>query len=107
MAPSATLPGPEPEYVVVHAGKGTIKRQILTGANQKPTFNEIPKVDFSKASSSSLEDRKAIAQQVGSAFRDSGFLYAMNHGISEELQSELYRVIREFFDLPLEEKMKV
>ena len=45
--------------------------------------------------------------EVGAAFRDSGFLYAVNHGISEELQGDLYRVIKEFFDLPLEEKMKV
>ncbi|PVH74559.1 Clavaminate synthase-like protein [Cadophora sp. DSE1049] len=64
MAPSATLPEPEPEYVVVFAGKGTIKREILTGSRAKPTFSTIP-------------------------------------------QSELYRVIREFFALPLEEKMGV
>ncbi|KAG0652084.1 Nicotinate catabolism cluster hxnY [Hyphodiscus hymeniophilus] len=107
MAPSALLPEPEPEYVVVHAGKGTIKRQILTGDKKKPTFETIPQVDFSKMSSSSLSERKAVAEEVNAAFRHSGFLYAVNHGISEELQSELSRVIKEFFDLPLEEKMKV
>ena len=109
MAPSAILPEPEPEteYVVVHAGKGTIKRQILTGAQKKPTFETIPQVDFSKMDSSSLSERKSVASEVGAAFRDSGFLYVVNHGISEKLQEELYRVIREFFHLPLEEKMKV
>jgi hypothetical protein len=107
MAPSATLPGSEPEYVVVHAGKGTIKRQILTGAQKKPTFETIPQVDFSGMNSPSLEERKLVAKQVGLAFRDSGFLYAINHGISEQLQAELYRLIVEFFNFPLEEKMKV
>lgn len=107
MAPSALLPDPGPEYIVVHAGKGTIKRQILTGAQKKPTFETIPQVDFSNMNSSSMDERKAVAKEVGAAFRDSGFLYAVNHSISEELQSNLYRVIKEFFDLPLEEKMKV
>jgi hypothetical protein len=107
MAPSALLPDPEPEYVVVHAGKGTIKRQILTGDQKKPTFEIIPQVDFSKVDSPLLEDRKSVAREVGAAFKDSGFLYASNHGISEDLQDNLKRVIKEFFDLPLEEKMKV
>jgi len=107
MAPSALLPEPEPEYVVVHAGKGTIKRQILTGDKQKPTFNTIPQIDFSNMHSSSIEERRALAKEIGSAFKDSGFLYAANHGISEELQENLYRVVREFFALPLDEKMKV
>lgn len=107
MAPSALLPEPEPEYVVVHAGKGTIKRQILTGSQQKPTFNTIPQIDFSKMSSSSLEERKTLAREVGSAFKDSGFLYAANHGISEELQADLYRIVQDFFNLPLDEKMQV
>jgi isopenicillin N synthase-like dioxygenase len=107
MAPSATSPEQPPEYIIVHAGKGTIKRQILTGAQKKPTFESIPQVDFSLMDSPSLQDRQSVAQQVGAAFRDSGFLYAANHGISQELQAELTQVIKEFFDLPLEEKMKV
>jgi non-haem dioxygenase in morphine synthesis N-terminal len=107
MAPSALLPDPEPEYIIVHAGKGTIKRQILTGDKKKPTFESITQVDFSNMDSPSFDQRKAVAKEVGAAFRNSGFLYAKNHGIPEDLQEELYRVIREFFDLPLEEKMKV
>lgn len=107
MAPSALLPDPEPEYVIVHAGKGTIKREILKGDKKKPTFETITQVDFSKMNSSSFEDRKAIAKEIGAVFRDSGFLYAANHGISEVLQEQVYGVIKEFFGLPLEEKMKI
>ena len=107
MAPSALLPEPEPQFVTVHAGKGTIKRQILTGSQKKPTFETIPQVDFSNMGSSSIDERRAVAKRVGAAFRNSGFLYAVNHGISEQLQNDLYKVVKEFFDLPLEEKMKV
>lgn len=107
MAPAALLSDPEPEFVVVHAGKGTIKRRILTGDQKKPTFETIPQVDFSKVNSPSLIERKAIAKEVGAAFRESGFLYAVNHGISEELQAEVYRLMKVFFASPLKEKMKV
>lgn len=107
MAPSALLPDPEPEYVIVHAGKGTIKREVLKGDKKKPTFESIPQVDFSKVDSPSHEERKAIANQIGAAFRDSGFLYAANHGIDEGLQEQLYDVMKDFFSLPVEEKMKV
>ena len=97
---------PEPEYVVVHAGK-IIKRQILKGDKQKPTFTTIPQIDFSRMDSPELGERKLLAKQIGAAFKESGFLYAANHGISEELQANLHGVIQEFFALPLEEKMKV
>lgn len=107
MAPSTLLPEPEPEYIIVHAGKGIIKRQILKGIQKKPSFGAIPQVDFSNMDSTSLEERKAIAAEVGAAFREFGFLYAVNHGISEELQADLLKVVKEFFDLPLEEKMNV
>lgn len=107
MAPSAITPQDEPEYVVFHAGKGVVKREVLKGNNAKPTFESIPIVDFTKVNSSSLEDRKSVAQEVGKAFREVGFCYALNHGISEELQAELLRVMKQFFELPLEEKMKV
>jgi len=107
MAPSALLPETEPEYVVVHAGKGTIRRQILTGDQKKPTFDTIPQIDFSNMNSSCIEKRRALAKEVGNAFKDSGFMYAANHGISEVLQDDLYRVIQQFFALPLEEKIKV
>lgn len=107
MAPSATMPIEQPEYVTFHAGKGVVKREVLKGNKAKPTFESIPIVDFSKMNSTSLEDRNSVADKVGKAFKEVGFLYAMNHGISEELQTELLRVMKQFFDLPLEEKMKV
>src|SRR3954453_7641936 len=107
MAPSALHPDSTTEYITVHAGKGTIKRKILKGAQKKQTFETIPLVDFSKMNSPSAEERKAVADEVGAAFRNSGFLYAVNHGTSEGLQKELLEVTEEFFNLPLEEKMKV
>lgn len=95
------------EYVTFHAAKGKISRPILTGAAMKPTFESIPQVDFEKAFSTSVEKRKQVANEVGKAFKEVGFLYAVNHGISEDLQDRTTAVIKEFFSLPKEEKTKV
>jgi hypothetical protein len=38
MTPAALLPDPRPGYVLFHAGKGTINRQMLTGDENKTTL---------------------------------------------------------------------
>jgi isopenicillin N synthase-like dioxygenase len=97
----------EPQYVTFFAGGNKGKRPILGGINMKPTFDTIPIVNFSNISSDSLERRKELALEVRRAFIEVGFLYASNHGISETLQAEVLRVMKEFFALPTEEKMKI
>ncbi|XP_022016874.1 2-oxoglutarate-Fe(II) type oxidoreductase hxnY isoform X1 [Helianthus annuus] len=41
------------------------------------------------------------------ACMDSGFFYVTNHGISEEFMNQVFTQSKNFFDLPLEEKMKL
>lgn len=106
MATTAIAPGTEQRYVTYHAAKGKAQRPILTGPDMKKTFNSIPQIDF-KGMQSSVEQRRQLATKVGAAFRETGFLYACNHGISEELQSQVLEVMREFFALPTQEKMKI
>lgn len=107
MAPGALVPDPEPEYVTFHAAKGKLSRPVLKGDAKKQTFESIPQVDFTQMWSESLGDRKNVASEVGKAFREVGFMYAFNHGISEELQARTSKVVKEFFALPVEEKMKI
>lgn len=38
---------------------------------------------------------------------DSGFFYAINHGIGQDLMEEVFVQSRWFFGLPLSEKMKL
>lgn len=109
MAPSATATATatEQEYVTFHASKGRGKRLVLRGDQMKDTFESIPVVDFTKSFSSSIEDRKSVAKQVGDAFRNVGFLYAKGHGIPEDLQARTKEAMKAFFALPTEEKMKL
>jgi len=95
------------DSVVFRGFKGTTTRAVLSGNDLKPTFDVIPQVDCAKIFSPSLDDRKSVARVVGKVLREVGCLYAVNHGISEELQANVYRVMKEFFALPLEEKMVV
>lgn len=106
MAPGALVEEPRQE-VVFHAGKGKQSRAVLSGADLKPTFDRIPTVDFTKATSPNEADRLAVAREVGKAFTEVGFMYAVNHGIDEELQRRAKAVIKEFFGQPHEEKMKI
>lgn len=103
---SSTVPQIQ-EYVTFHAAKGKMSRPILTGPAMKSTFESIPHVNFDKAFSESVDERRKVADKVGKAFKEVGFLYAINHGISEDLQHRTTAVIKEFFALPIEEKMKV
>ena len=107
MAPGALLPETEQEYVTFHGFKGKVSRPVLKGDAKVKTFESTPKVDMTKMWSLSLEDRRSVAKEVGSAFREAGFMYAVNHGISEDLQKRTAQAMKEFFKLPLEEKMKI
>ncbi len=96
----------EQRYVTFHAANGEAQRPILEGDQLKPTFESIPQIDFTNMYGD-LEERRKLAEQVGLAFKESGFLYACNHGISEKVQASVLQVMREFFALPTEEKMKI
>nr|XP_043619181.1 2-oxoglutarate-dependent dioxygenase citB-like isoform X4 [Erigeron canadensis]XP_043619182.1 2-oxoglutarate-dependent dioxygenase citB-like isoform X4 [Erigeron canadensis] len=41
------------------------------------------------------------------ACMDSGFFYVTNHGISQEFMEQVFNQSKKFFDLPLDEKMKL
>ncbi len=48
-----------------------------------------------------------VAQQIGAACRDTGFFYAVGHGIDPALASRLESASRQFFALDLAEKSRI
>ncbi|KAJ4713851.1 2-oxoglutarate (2OG) and Fe(II)-dependent oxygenase superfamily protein [Melia azedarach] len=52
-------------------------------------------------------DTKQSAALLKEACMDSGFFYVINHGISEELMEEVFGQSKKFFELPMDEKMKL
>lgn len=66
----------------------------------------IPVVDFAEWSNdASAQSRQKIASSLVQACREVGFVYIVNHGISDELLSEAFAMSKRLFDLSLEEKM--
>lgn len=56
---------------------------------------------------SSQEARDAVAEQVGRACRDIGFLVITNHGVADTTIKGAFQAAREYFDQSAEEKHKV
>lgn len=66
-----------------------------------------PVIDFSDFLSGDPERQKKCAEAIGHACRTLGFFQIINHPIPLSLQREMFKLSREFFALPLEEKMKL
>jgi len=78
------------------------------------TSGIIPVVDFSTCSIKgnvseqdfSCERYEDVARRMVEAFEGIGFVYLLNHGISDDLLQEAFYRSREFFHLPVEVKTK-
>lgn len=67
----------------------------------------VPVIDIAPFLAGSAEGKRAVAEQVGRACSEIGFLTIVGHGVPRELIQQTYDVSRRFFDLPREEKIKV
>ncbi|KAI8016188.1 putative 2-oxoglutarate-dependent dioxygenase [Camellia lanceoleosa] len=65
----------------------------------------IPVIDLSNIFSSDDSLRDETLSLISSACREWGFFQVVNHGVSHELMSRTREVWREFFHLPVEEKI--
>lgn len=69
------------------------------------TFTEIPVINIAGLFSESIEERLKVAEEMGKAARDVGFLYVAGHGIPAGKISALRDAAKRFFAQSEEEKM--
>jgi len=69
-------------------------------------MNNIPSLDLADFIYGSPEKKAKFVQDLGKAYSEIGFVAVKNHGLSDELVENLYRVVKEFFALPDEVKAK-
>ncbi|KAF2099336.1 Clavaminate synthase-like protein [Rhizodiscina lignyota] len=97
----------EGDYVYFHYdGRFGERRKVLTGEEMKSTFTEIPIIDVGGMFSEKLEDRMKVAKQVAQACEDVGFFYMKNHGVEQKLIDDQWKIMKEYFAMPLEKKME-
>ena len=66
-----------------------------------------PTIDLSNAFDGTESERLEVAMQIDSACRATGFFVAVGHGVEETLLENVIDASREFFHLPISEKVKV
>jgi len=84
------------------------KRGFATVAAGDVQSFRIPLIDFSKfRSATSQAEKKQTADEIVSAFKESGFIYIGNHGIPTATVKNVFTKSAEFFRLPVEVKDKL
>jgi isopenicillin N synthase-like dioxygenase len=71
------------------------------------TWLTVPVIDIAPSWTGAPAEKHRVARAIGEACRDIGFLIIAGHGVPPALITDLDEVSREFFDLPLAEKMRV
>ena len=66
----------------------------------------IPSLDLNQFVNGTAEEKAAFVESLGKAYEDTGFAAIKNHRLSETLEAQLYEASKQFFDLPLEVKLK-
>ena len=64
----------------------------------------LPLVDVGALAASDPAEWAGVAQEIDLALRQWGFLYIVNHGVSEAQMAEAFGLARALFALPLERK---
>jgi isopenicillin N synthase-like dioxygenase len=67
----------------------------------------VPVIDIAPYLAGAPEGKRRVAAELDRACREVGFYVIVGHGVDPGLVQEIETVSRQFFDLPLSEKMKV
>jgi isopenicillin N synthase-like dioxygenase len=67
----------------------------------------VPLIDIAPALNGTDAGKRAVAAQVGRACEEIGFLTVTGHGVPTDLVDAMYSNAKQFFDLPVAEKLRV
>lgn len=72
-----------------------------------PSNKAPPVIDFSDFLSGEQQRVQHCVEEIRTACTTQGFFQIINHPIPLSLQKEMFKKSKEFFALPMEEKMKL
>eukprot|EP01098_Paradermamoeba_levis_P004297 TRINITY_DN1848_c0_g1_i2.p1 TRINITY_DN1848_c0_g1~~TRINITY_DN1848_c0_g1_i2.p1 ORF type:complete len:351 (-),score=115.65 TRINITY_DN1848_c0_g1_i2:108-1088(-) len=72
-------------------------------------FQSLPIIDISALvkDGATAEEKKKVGDELTRACREVGFFYVKGHGVSQEFIDGVFKIVKEFFDKPAEEKKKI
>ncbi len=73
---------------------------------QSYSMQKIPSVDLRDFLSGDPIRKQKFVNEIGKAYSDIGFVALRGHFLDDQLVDELYREVRNFFELPIETKAK-
>jgi isopenicillin N synthase-like dioxygenase len=79
----------------------------LETVHSQNTANAVPVIDIAPFLSGPAEGRERVVTQVQRACEEIGFFSIVGHGIGDQLVAAVRSASNRFFELPLEEKLKV
>ena len=82
------------------------QRRNCEVVSRATSFTSIPVVDVSALRSTEVAGSDLVAAEIGKAAHEVGFFYITGAGVGEDLFERMLRVTKQFFALPLEEKMR-
>lgn len=66
----------------------------------------IPRLDLNDYTKGTPEQKKKFSDNIGKAYKETGFVTIANHGLTKELMDELYAEVKKFFTQPDDIKLK-
>lgn len=68
-------------------------------------YDEVPSLDLSHFTEGTAQQKAAFVNDLGHAYSNIGFVAIKNHGLSDELVSQLYAASKDFFSLDESHKL--
>ena len=81
--------------------------QVDTNSALSSAHSFVPVIDIAPYLAGTPEGKRRVAAQLGRACREIGFYVIVGHGVDPALVDQVEAVSREFFDLSIDEKMKL
>jgi isopenicillin N synthase-like dioxygenase len=79
---------------------------IDAAVENRPDFDAVPLIDFSKILSGTIDDKRRVAAELREACIHVGFFYIKNHGVPQTLVDAMFDLQPQLFDLPIADKMR-
>lgn len=94
------------EVITFRGFKGETSRPILSH-HDPDASSKIPVIDCERMFSHNSDDKLHVARLLSEALRKTGIIYAVNHGISEDVIDQVRRLTSQFFKLPVDRKLEL